>query len=362
MAKESESGEEKTEQATTKKKGKEREEGNVAKSKEVSSVLLIGGSLLATYLFGSLWMQAWVETVHQGLDLVELWRDGKGMGRVFAYWVLEFAKLVLPLFLLFLVLAVTANVAQIGWLFTLKKLKPDLKKLNPIKGFKKFVSLNSLTELIKSLFKVIAVGWIAYSTIKPAIPQFAAFCNSPLSHALAFSSTVAFKLVLKVWIAMILLAAADLVYTRWDHARQMKMTKQEVKEEHKDDEGDPKVKGRIKSIQRETARKRMMGEIPTADVVITNPDHVAVAIRYNRLDELAPIVVAKGAGVLCSKIKEVAREHYVPIVRNPPLARFLYRNVELEQEIPVEVYRAVAEVLAYVYKLKGNVTSGVANR
>jgi len=356
------SGQEKTEKPTGKRLGKAKDEGQVAKSREVSSTALIGGALLAFTLFGSQWMQVWIESFQQGLDLYSVWQEGKWMDDLFGHWIGEIAKLVLPFFILFCILVIAANVSQIGFIFVTKPLTPKLDKLNPIAGLKRLISLNGLTELVKSILKIVVVAYLAYSTIKPEIHHLVAFFNLPLPKALSFSAFLAFKLVAKVWVAMVLLAVLDVFYQRWNHERGLRMTKQEVKEEHRETEGDPKVKSRIRKIQMEVSRKRMMQEVPNADVVITNPDHFAVAIRYDREQDMAPILLAKGAGLLCAQIKAVAKEHYIPIVRNPPLARFIYWKVALDQEVPVEIYQAIAEILAYVYRLKGKATDGVSNQ
>jgi flagellar biosynthetic protein FlhB len=255
-------------------------------------------------------------------------------------------------------MAIAAGLPQVGFHITTKVLLPKANRISPASGLKRLFSANGLVESLKSLGKILLVGWIAYTTIRPEIPLFPLLCNRPLMGALSYSAFIAFKLVIRVWVALVLLAFLDYLFQRWNFERELRMTKQEVKEEAKETEGDPHVKARVRSVQMNMARRRMMQEVLSADVVITNPDHVAVALRYDRQNEMAPLVVAKGAGALCERIKQIAREHSVPVVEKPPLARLLYKQVELGREIPIEVYRVVAEILSYVYRLKGKVTDG----
>jgi len=312
-------------------------------------------------LFGGSWMHTWVETVHKGLDvfsIVELDQEWGAFGR---YWMKGILRLLSPFLILFPLIALAANLPQVGFHMTTKVLAPKPNRLSPLSGVKRLFSASGFMEALKSVGKVLLIGWIAYGTLRPEIPLLPLLSNGSLGNALSHAAVVAFKLVIKVWIALVLLAILDYLFQRWNFERELRMTKQEVKEEMKESEGDPQVRARVRSVQMSMARRRMMQEVPTADVVVTNPDHVAVALRYDRLKDMAPVVVAKGAGWLCEKIKEIAREHNVPVMERPPLARLLYQQVDLGREIPVEVYRVVAEVLSYVYRLKRNVTDGPVN-
>ncbi len=353
-------GQEKTQPATPRKRQKARKEGQVAKSREINTALMLGGALGVFALFGGAWMRAWTECVHEGLAFSNRVEVGKGWEGLFGYWVLKVLALLAPFWAVFVLLALAANLPQVGFHLTPKVLIPKFSKISPASGLKRIFSLNGCVEVLKGFGKVLLIGWLAYGTVRPELHNLSALGALPLSGALAYGAILAFKLVIKVWLAMVVLAFLDYLFQKWNFEKELRMTKQEVKEEMKETEGDPRVKARIRSVQMNLARQRMMHEIPKADVVITNPDHVAVALRYDRLKDMAPILVAKGAGLLCMRIKEIAREHYVPVVENPPLARFLYRNVELDHEIPVEMYRVVAEVLTYVYRLKKKVTHGVA--
>jgi len=353
-------GQERTERATDKKRNEERGKGNVPKSMEINTAAMFAGLIFFFVLVGGDFMQTWIAMFQKGLSTPKVWVGTERFPGLYTFWATQYFKLVAPLFGLFVVVAVLANYFQIGWLVAWEKLKPKVGQLNPIKGFKKFVSLTAFVELGKSIFKVLFLGWIAVSTIRPEVKTVVLLFNWPLSDALLYGAALAFKLVSRILMAVVFMALLDLFYQRWNHERQLKMTKQEVKDERKQSEGDPKIKSKIRAIQMDQARKRMMQEVPLADVVITNPTHVAVAIRYHQNEDFAPVVTAKGGDLLCEQIKNIAREHNIPIVENPSLARLLYKSTDLGQEIPLEVYRAVAEILAYVYRLKGKVSDGVA--
>ena len=357
-----ETGQEKTQPATSRKRQKARREGQVAKSREVNSVLILGGVIALLALSGGSWMEAWLPVFQKGLDLNAFGKSDEQFAGIFSFWAWETLKFLAPLFILCSVLAISGNLAQVGFLVTGKGVVPNLSRIHPINGLKRIFSLHGMTELLKSLLKMAVIGWITYDTVYPELRSIVSLCDRPFGSVLSFSALVAFKLVMKVWLALAVIAGADLLYQRWSYARDLRMTKQEVKEEFKETEGDPRIRSRIRSLQFDMARRRMMQEVPKADVVVTNPDHVAVALRYDRLKDMAPVLVAKGAGWLCERIKKVARENKVAVVENPPLARLLYHKVPLGREIPVEVYRVVAEVLAYVYRLRGKVKDGAAAR
>ena len=351
-------GQEKTHPASPRKRQKARDDGQVAKSREVNSVMLLGGALGFFLLFGGTWMQTWIQTLQEGFDVFSIFEMDLGWSELGRHWMKSALTLFAPFMILFPLLAIAAGLPQVGFQITTKVLMPKLSRISPAAGLKRLFSASGFVESVKSIGKVLLIGWIAYITLGPEIPLFPLLVKRPMEGVLSYSAVLAFKLVLRVWVALVFLAFLDYLFQRWNFERELRMTKQEVKEEAKETEGDPQVKARVRSVQLNLARRRMMQEVPSADVVITNPDHVAVALRYDRDKEMAPLVVAKGAGALCERIKEIAREHGVPVVEKPPLARLLYRQVELGREIPVEVYRVVAEILSYVYRLKGNVTDG----
>ena len=253
--------------------------------------------------------------------------------------------------MLVLVVGFFSSFVQIGWLVTGKPLMPDFSKLDPIKGAARFISKRSLVELLKSLVKVLLVGYVAYDTVAGEFSRALGLVDMEIINTLGYVGDVALSVLLKCCGVMLLLALIDFLFVRWEMEEKMKMTKQEQKEEFKESEGDPHLKSRVRSLQQQMARGRMMAEVPTADVVITNPTHLSVAIKYDNDTMDAPVVVAKGAESIAFKIREIAAEHDVPLVENVAVARALY-GVELGDVIPESMFKAVAEILAYVYGLK----------
>ena len=246
-----------------------------------------------------------------------------------------------------------ANVMQVGFQISTEAMALKLSKLNPISGMKRFVSLKSLVEIVKSIIKIFFIGGIAYLLVEGEIKAFPVLVHQEVGQILVFIARVAIKICFFVCLAMILLAVLDYIYQRWQYEQDLKMTKQEVKDESKQTYGDPQVKARIRSVQMEMARRRMMDAVPEADVVITNPTHLAIALKFDAREMIAPRVLAKGSGHIAQRIREIAAENKIPLFEQKPLAQALYKMVEIGDYIPPELYRAVAEVLAYVYRLKG---------
>jgi flagellar biosynthetic protein FlhB len=244
-----------------------------------------------------------------------------------------------------------SNYLQVGFLFSLDSLTPKLSKLDPIKGFSKIFSKQTLVELLKNIFKVVIVGSVAYFTVKDELNHMIPLMDMEIWAILSYIGSVCFKILLRTSWLLIVLALLDFAFQRWDFQQEAKMAKQEVKDEFKQREGDPLVKSRIRQVQREMARRRMMEAVPKADVVITNPVHLAVALEYNA-QMLAPRVTAKGARLMAERIKEIARQNQVPLVENKPLAQALFKGAEIGKEIPTVFYKAAAEIMAYVYQLK----------
>ena len=347
-----ESGQERTERATGKRREDFRNKGQVAQSREVATAALLTSSLLlwvfyARYFWSDLeqvygvLLRMMAEFEATPLSVVKLaWEMGTTMG-----------KLLWPIFLLTLVVGFLASFLQVGPLFTTKVFQPDLAKFNPIKGMAKFVSKRSAVELVKSLAKVLLIAFVAYKTVANEFETALTLAHLELRQTLVFMAQVAFLVLAKTCGIIIVLSVIDFAFSKYEMEQKMKMTKQEVKEEFKETEGDPHVKSRIRSVQQQMARKRMMAEVPKADVVITNPTHLSVALSYERDKMGAPRIVAKGSDHLAFRIREIAREHKVPIIENKPVARALYRH-EVGEEIPEEMFTAVAEILAYVYSLK----------
>ncbi len=343
---------ERTEEATPRRREEARKKGDVAKSREIPAVFLILFSLLYFYLARSYYLKTFDEmfryffrfAAYKELDY-----------RIYLSAVSFTARLLLPLFLLLVAVSVFSYVVQFGFLFTAEPLVPKLDKLNPVKGIANLFSKRALVELLKAVFKVVVIFYIAYSFIKAQVAQVDFIYQLEPSIYFTTLSRTSAVLIFKIAVVFVFLSLLDYAFQKWEYEQNLKMTKQEVKEELKQQEGDPLVKSRIRRIQREMARKRMMQEVPKADVVITNPVEIAVALKYDEKSMQAPKVVAKGAGVLAAKIKEIARRHGVPIVENRALARMLYKMVDVGEEIPESLYKAVAEVLAFVYRQRERV-------
>ncbi|MGN1146869.1 MAG: flagellar biosynthesis protein FlhB [Lachnospiraceae bacterium] len=355
-------GGEKTEPATEKKLSDARKEGQVAKSKEVGNAL----GLLALFLVLKLWvgrmgtqfLEMFSAIYNKIPEVIVNWNGylpENDMFMLFRQMLLEILIIIAPIFLVAFAVAFLGDVIQIKWQVTGKPLKPKFNKLNPISGFKRIFSANSLVELVKALLKIILIVYISYSFLKDKWQYVFLLYDMPLLQAIQLIGQLVTDLGLRISIIYIAIAAADFIYQKFKFSKDMRMTKQEVKDEYKQQEGDPQIKGKIRQKMQEASRRRMMQNLPQADVVITNPTHYAVAIKYDPAIADAPIVLAKGEDYMAKKIKEVAKEHDIEIVENKPLARMLYANVEIGQVVPPELYQAVAEVLAFVYHLKGKV-------
>jgi flagellar biosynthetic protein FlhB len=264
----------------------------------------------------------------------------------------------LPLLLL-MIMGILATVLQIGFRFSWALLKIDLNKLNPLTGLKRMFKLDKQAiEMGKNLGKLIAIGMVVYFILKPMVVGFEHFIGMDFADVLTEVHDVAFRMMAAIIIVVLVITVADVAYTYFTFYKQQRMTKKEVKDEYKQTEGDPLVKGKIRSMRVQRARQRMMAAVPKADVVVTNPTHFAVAMKYEPGSNRAPVVLAKGADFIAANIRKLAEEHKIPIVQNPPLARALYDTVEIDQEVPAEYYRAVAEVITFVFKLKGRSLRG----
>ena len=345
---------EKTERATPRKRSEARKKGQVGKSREIPSVAVLLAGLSTLYLFGA-YMYNHIKCLMQDtFSMIAVPNHSLSWFLAFGNIVMErFIVMVLPVMIAVFITAILSNVLQVGWLLSWESVTPKLSKISPIKGIQRLFSKQTLMELFKSLAKLALVGVIAYVTVKGETDRLPSLADMEVQAILLYVLKGGLKIFIKVSLVMILLAALDYWFQRWQFEQQLKMTRQEVKEEYKRTEGDPLVKSRIKKIQYEIAKRRMMQEIPKADVVVTNPVHLAIALRYESAEMSAPTVLAKGAGEVAERIKTLAREHDIPIVESKELAKNLYKMVEIGNEIPSILYRAVAEVLAYVYQLKG---------
>ena len=249
--------------------------------------------------------------------------------------------------------AILVNALQVGWKPTGKPLQPNVSKISPLNGFKRLFKLDKLVDLLKAVLKVGLVGYIAYSTFIDQVGIVNLVYDLTLFGAVIYVGNIVINFGLKVSAVFLIIGIADFMYQKYKFSKEMRMSKQEIKDEFKQTEGDPKIKGQIRQKMREASQRRMMQKLPEADVVITNPTHLACAIKYDKEIAEAPILLAKGADFLAERIKEVARENFIPIVENKPLARMLYHNVELDEQIPEELYQMTAEVLSYVYSISG---------
>ena len=361
FAKDGEGGE-KTEPATAKKLNDAREEGKVAKSKELTSafdlvVLFLVLKIFISYLGEKL--TAIFFAVYGGIaEFVDLNRAGvtsQAMASFLMKMILNWMLIVLPFFIFGIIVTLLVSIYQVGWKVTTKPLKPKFDKFNPINGFKRILSKDSLVELLKSIIKIGLIFVVTYSQVKNHQNELFILYDLELNRAIVLIGSLILDTGLRIALVYMIVGVADFMYQKHKFNVDMKMTKQEVKDEYKNSEGDPAVKGQQKQRMREASQRRMMQAVPKADVVITNPTHLAVALQYEGIERSAPIVVAKGEDYLAQKIKEVAREHHIQIVENKPLARMLFHNVELGEEIPPELYQSVAEVLAVVYKMNHHV-------
>ena len=356
FAKEGEGGE-KTEPATDKKLKEAREEGKVAKSQELTFsfsliVLFLVLKFFVSYLGEK--MIGLIKTIYSGMaEFVDINNVGLTSHAVSAYFVniiIQFFLIVLPFFIFGVIITILINIVQVGWKVSTKMLQPKFDKINPINGFKRIFSSQSVFELVKSIVKIGLIALIAYFSIKGHANDLFILYEIPLNQAIALVGTIIIDTGLRISLVYLIVGVADFAYQKHKFNEDMKMTKQEVKDEYKNTEGDPQIKGRQRARMREASQRRMMQDVPKADVVITNPTHIAVALKYDAEVSKAPVVLAKGEELIAKKIKDVAKENNISIVENKPLARMLYSNVDIGEEIPAELYQSVAEVLAAVYQ------------
>ena len=348
-----ESFQEKTEDATPRRLQEARKEGNVAKSAEFNSVFILLFGLMTLSFLGSHIFQQLISGFNIFYSNVANMEVSYGsIHYYFRLGIKSFLGLIAPLLGVLALVGIGVNLVQVGFLFTLKPLTPNFKKLNPLSGFKKFVSPKTFVELLKGVLKLLIVGLIAYWTIISQKERYLALIYQDVGEIALFIASIVFQVAVRTVSALVVLALLDLFYQRWQYKKDMRMTKEQVKEEHKQAEGDPLVKSQIKSLQQSRSRERMMDAVAEADVVITNPTQLAVALKYDMEEMTAPMILAKGARHLAKRIKEVAQKHDIQIVENKPLAQSLYKIGEVGKEIPYELFQAVAEIFAYVFQMK----------
>ncbi len=342
---------EKTEEPTGKKREDAKKKGQVARSQELTTAFVL---LIGFFVVKAMWEHIYAEIANYTIYIyghLQQTIDTETIVQLFIGMVLLLAKTAFPIMLAIMLIGLVINFYQVGLNFSTETIGFKLDKLNPINGFGRMFSKRSLVELLKSLLKIAIIGFFIYRYLKDEIPFMPQFIYYDLSTSLHEIAKILFSMVFQVVGVIIILGVFDFMYQKWQTTQDLKMTKQEVKDEMKQSEGDPQIKGKIKQKQRQMAMSRMMKEVPKADVIVTNPTHFAVALQYTK-GMAAPVVVAKGQDFVAQKIKSIARDHDVPVVENKPLARALYAAVEVGGMVPRELFQAVAEVLAYVYRLK----------
>jgi len=356
---ENEDGQEKTEQATPKKQEEARKKGQVPRSKELTTMAMLVVAAVSIPLMGGPMVQQLANVMRTGMQIER--------SKIFDPWaVIEilsqavyqgFMSLV-PFLLVMLVTALAAPVALGGWAFSTDALafKPD--KLNPLKGLKRIFAVRGLVELVKALGKFILIGSVGAGLLWHFLPELMGLGREPVVSALVHTGSILSVSFVVLSVSLLLIAAIDIPFQLWDHSKNLKMTLQEVKDEAKNTEGKPEVKSRIRAKQREISERRMMQEIPKADVIITNPSHYAVALRYDADRMAAPVVIAKGVELVAGQIRSIAKAHNIPLYEAPPLARALFYSTEIEQEVPAGLYLAVAQILAYIFQLKASIPGG----
>jgi flagellar biosynthetic protein FlhB len=346
---------EKTEKATPRKRRKARSEGQVRKSTDVNTAVSLTVGFAALSMLGPM--------ILRNIDgLMRNFLGGEripvgtfqipDIARLLGGLFLDLLLTILPLFAVAVIVGVAINILQVGWHFSSKSMRPKFSKMNPLKGLKRIVSLQTLFKLITNVIKVTIIGFVVYLEYTSGFPMFPHFMLYDVANISAQIFSLIINMAIRACVALIIISVVDFVQTWFSYEKKLKMTKQEVKDEYKMTEGDPKIKSKIKQQQRKMSMMRMMGAVPGADVVITNPTHYAVALKYDEKLGDAPVVLAKGADYVAHKIKEAAREAQVPIVENKPVAQALYAAVEVGQAIPGDMFAVVAEILAQVYKAK----------
>ncbi|MBP1991322.1 flagellar biosynthesis protein FlhB [Paenibacillus eucommiae] len=345
---------EKSEPATPKKRQESRKKGQVAKSMDLPAAFILFFVFLSFYLFGG-FMKDKLVHVFRHIYQSELLMD-VSTGNVlvlFSSLAVECLILLAPIMLFAMIIAVLGNYLQIGVMFTGEPLMMKFNKINPIEGFKRLFSMRVVVDFLKSMLKMSIIGYVVYTTLWGRKEEILKMGHLPLEAAFKFIASITLQLGIKIGLILIVLALFDFMYQKYEFEKSIKMSKQDIKDEHKKSDGDPLIKGKIREQQRRMAMQRMMQEVPKADVVITNPTHYAVALKYDAGNMQAPVVIAKGSDYMALKIKEVAKQHKIMTMENKPLARAIYAQVEMGESIPADLFQAVAEVLAYVYKVKG---------
>ncbi len=349
----------KTEEPTPRKLAEARKKGQVAQSKEVPNFASLLGLTFMVAALAPFIASQMFDTLSRVIDQAGMVHiDAASTGEILFDLTLDSLIALSPVFGMFIVLALLANLGQSGFMFTVEPIMPKLEKLSPISGLKRMFSLRSVVEFLKGIVKMSIVAAIAYILLSPELERAEILIDMDPIEVLLEIRTLIILLMIGVLGFMFVVAIADFLYQRFEFMKQMRMSRQEIRDEHKQSEGDPHVKARLRQIRMDRARRRMIAAVPQADVVVTNPTHYAVALKYDTETMAAPTVVAQGSDAVALRIRDVANENGVPVVENPPLARALFAGVELDQQIPETHYKAVAQVISYVYRLKGRKMAG----
>ena len=347
----------KTEEPSERKISKAKEEGDIAISQDAKSFIMLTGMLFVVWLIIPLMGKMFYDYFGKFILVPEtIPTDSRHLRLLFFNCFVDLIKILgIPL-AIFMVLGIAASLMQTGFIYAPKKLMPDWNRLNIFAALTKFINMKKIVESLKGIIKITVISWIAIVVLTPYLSKSELMPDMATQNILKLIHHIVILLIFTVVIAVLVIAVADYAYQKYTHLKKLRMTKQEVKEEYKQTEGDPLVKSRIRQIRNERARRRMMDNVPKADVVIVNPTHYAVALEYKMEKMDAPVVVAKGLDNIALRIREIAEEHDIPIVENPPLARALFASVELDHTIPEEHFKAVAEVIGYVMQLKNQTT------
>jgi len=346
--------EEKTERATPRRRQEARKRGQVIRSSEINSALILLLTFLTVYLglpyFWEEWKQFTVKILSGYINASSFSQET--LAAMLREGLLTTGKMLFPIIGVAFATGLLVSFLQVGMVFSTEGLRLNLERINPIEGFKRIFSKRALVELVKSLLKLLLVGYVTYVALRSRLGIFPQLMELELPAAIQLVNQVTFSLAWQTGLLLLALAGLDYLYQWWEYERALMMSKQELKEEYKQTEGDPQVRSRMRERQRRIAMQRMMSQVPRADVVITNPTHFAVALEYKAEEMAAPRVIAKGQDLIALRIKEIAEKNDIAVVEDPPLAQTLYRTVEIGEEVPPQLYKAVAEILAFVYRLK----------
>src|SRR6056297_1004357 len=343
--------EEKTEDPTPKKFTEARKKGQVAKSTDLNSVIILVLMAILLVFAGEYGFEKMCLFLYGALSNADYMVTEGNLRALMTHYAYSYFSVMIVVFATVMISGAAANLFQSGFLFSVEPLKPNIKKLNPVEGFKNLFSKKTVFNLAKTLFKFLLVGTVVYFFAKENLPRIFSVAGMEAKGVFPFVRDLIYGLVVRIAVVLGVLALADYAYQKYDYKKNLKMTKNEVKEEMKQMEGDPQIKSRRKQTQRQMAMSRMMADVPEATVVLTNPTHLSIALRYDEKNEEVPVIVAKGAEILAFKIREIARENEIPIIENKPLARTIYKRTEIGDEIPADLYQAVAEILAAVYRM-----------